>query len=95
MRFPLMAVAALALQLSESIEVRVVNVDVMVADRDGRPVTGLTKDDFEIFEDKKPQVITSFYDVRGGVPAESGAETRYASSIFAYPRLTRTTLLSN
>jgi VWFA-related protein len=69
-----MAVAALALQLSESIEVRVVNIDVVVADRDGKPVTGLTKDDFEIFEDKKPQVITNFYEVRGGVPAESGAE---------------------
>ena len=74
MRLPLMAVAALALQLSESIEVRVVNVDVVVADRDGKPVTGLTKDDFEIFEDKKPQVITNFYEVRGGVPAETGAE---------------------
>jgi len=74
MRLPLMAVAALALQLTESIEVRVVNVDVVVADRDGKPVTGLTKDDFEIFEDKKPQVITNFYEVRGGVPAETGAE---------------------
>ena len=75
MRFPLIAVAAaLALQLSESIEVRVVNVDVVVADRDGKPVTGLTKDDFEIFEDKKPQVITNFYEVRGGVPAGVGAE---------------------
>jgi VWFA-related protein len=73
MRFPLMAVAVLALQLSESIEVRVVNVDVVVADRDGKPVTGLTKDDFEIFEDKKPQVITNFYEVRGGVPAENGS----------------------
>jgi VWFA-related protein len=73
MRFPLMAVAALALQLSESIEVRVVNVDVVVADRDGKPVTGLTKDDFEIFEDKKPQAITNFYEVRGGVPAENGS----------------------
>jgi VWFA-related protein len=73
MRFPLIALAALALQLSESIEVRVVNVDVVVSDRDGKPVTGLTKDDFEIFENKKPQVITNFYEVRGGVPAESGA----------------------
>jgi VWFA-related protein len=73
MRFPLMAVAALALQLSESIEVRVINVDVVVSDRDGKPVTGLTKDDFEVFEDKKPQVITNFYEVRGGVPAGTGA----------------------
>jgi VWFA-related protein len=74
MRLPLIAVAALALQLSETIEVRVVNVDVVVTDRGGKPVTGLTKDDFEIFEDRKPQVITNFYEVRGGVPAETGAE---------------------
>ena len=70
-----MAVAVLALQLTESIEVRVVNVDVVVTDRDGKPVTGLTSKDFEILEDKKPQTITNFYEVRGGVPAETTAGT--------------------
>jgi len=83
MLLPLITVAALAFQVSESIEVRVVNVDVVVTDRDGKPVTGLTKDDFEILEEKTPQVITNFYEVRGGVPAEPGAEK---SAIALRPR---------
>jgi VWFA-related protein len=49
---------------SETIEVRVVNVDVIVT-KDGHPVTGLTKDDFQILEDGKPQAITNFLEVRG------------------------------
>lgn len=37
-----------------------VSVDVIVTDRQGRPVTDLTPADFEIRENKKPQVIDSF-----------------------------------
>lgn len=71
----ILALALLAaLQLTESIDVRVVNVDVVVTDRDGKPVTGLTAKDFEILEDKRPRTITNFYEVRGGAPVES-AET--------------------
>ena len=40
------------------------NVDVVVHDRAGRPVTGLTKDDFELYEDGVPQTITNLYEVR-------------------------------
>ncbi|HEX6179377.1 MAG TPA: hypothetical protein VF057_13525, partial [Thermoanaerobaculia bacterium] len=63
----LAALAASAQQpkLVETLEVRVVNVEVIVLDKDGKPVTGLTKDDFEILEDRKPQPITNFYEVRG------------------------------
>ena len=61
-------------KLAESIDVRVVNVDVVVTDRDGRPVTGLTAKDFEIVEDKRPQSITNFYEVRAGAPASEGVE---------------------
>jgi VWFA-related protein len=58
--------ASLAAQekLAETIEVHVVNVDVVVTDRAGNPVPGLTKDDFEILENGKPQPITNFYEVR-------------------------------
>jgi VWFA-related protein len=52
--------AALAAQVTESIDVRVVNVDVTVMSRKG-PVQGLTRDDFEIREDGKVQPITNFY----------------------------------
>ena len=62
----LLAAAPLAAQekLVESIEVRVVNVDVVVTDRAGNPITGLTKDDFEILENGKPQKITNIYEIR-------------------------------
>lgn len=50
--------------LAESIEVRVTNIDVVVTDRDGKPVTGLTKDDFTLVEAGKPQAITNFYEIR-------------------------------
>ena len=45
---------------------RVVNVDVFVRDKDGNPVTGLTKDDFELYEDGKPITITNFYEYKEG-----------------------------
>jgi VWFA-related protein len=51
-------------QLVESIEVRVTNIDVVVTDRAGNPVTGLTRDDFEIYEDGKLQTLTNFYEIR-------------------------------
>lgn len=60
-----LAVPAVAQQkLVESIEVRIVNIDVVVTDRAGAPVTGLTKDDFKLFENGRPQTITNLYEVR-------------------------------
>ena len=35
--------------------VRVVLLDVVVTDSNGTPVTGLTQNDFRVFEDDKPQ----------------------------------------
>ncbi|HET9467376.1 MAG TPA: VWA domain-containing protein, partial [Vicinamibacterales bacterium] len=42
------------------VSVNVVDVDVMVKDAQGNFVTGLTADDFEVFEDGKPQAIQTF-----------------------------------
>lgn len=50
-------------RIGESIEVSLVNVDVIVTDN-GRRVYGLSKDDFEIFEDRKLQRITNFTEYR-------------------------------
>jgi VWFA-related protein len=50
-------------KLTESIEVRIANVDVVVRDRSGNPVSGLTKDDFELYEDGVKQTITNLYEV--------------------------------
>jgi VWFA-related protein len=44
----------------EVVNVNVVNVDVQVTDRDGRRVTDLKRDDFEVFEDGKRVEITNF-----------------------------------
>lgn len=46
-------------------DVNVVNVDVVVTDREGRPVTGLTAEDFELFENGKPVEISNFYAAAG------------------------------
>jgi VWFA-related protein len=57
-------------KLSESIDVRVINVDVVVTDKKGNPVTGLKKEDFEILENGVQKTISNFYEVDNskGVP---------------------------
>jgi VWFA-related protein len=54
-------------KLVESIDVRVINVDVIVTDKRGNPVPNLTKEDFEVFENNVPKPITNFYEVQGSV----------------------------
>lgn len=49
-----------------TIDVNIVNVDVFVTDKSGVPITGLTVDDFELYEDGRPIAITNFYAVEGG-----------------------------
>src|SRR5688572_32160366 len=43
-----------------SVEVNYVDVDVVVTDEQGNFVAGLTRDDFEVFEDGKPQKVDTF-----------------------------------
>jgi VWFA-related protein len=45
---------------SETFEVRLHNLDVIVTDKEGNAVRGLTKDDFIVTEGGKEQVITNF-----------------------------------
>jgi len=52
--------ATLTAQVSETIDVRIINVDVTVTSK-GAPVRGLTRDNFEVFEDGRRQSITNFY----------------------------------
>jgi len=46
--------------LTAHVDVNVVNVDVTVTDRNGKPVMNLTRGDFEIFEDGKLMPISNF-----------------------------------
>lgn len=70
------AVAVLAPRLGAQqpvfpVRVERVRLDVVVLDRDGRPVEGLRASDFELLEDDRPQTIESFeaVAVRGRTPA--------------------------
>ena len=47
----------------ETVDVNVVNVEVFVTDQSGHRVAGLTRDDFELFEDGQPVEISNFYTV--------------------------------
>src|SRR5688572_27202269 len=47
-------------QYVERVDVAVASIDVVVRDRDGKLVQGLTADDFEVYEDGKLQPITNF-----------------------------------
>ena len=53
------AVVALA-QVRETVNVNVIEVPVTVVDSSGNPVRGLTAANFQLFDDGKPQTITSF-----------------------------------
>jgi VWFA-related protein len=46
---------------SESVDVRVAEVEVLVTDRDGKPVSGLTPADFQVVEDGQPREVTNLY----------------------------------
>jgi VWFA-related protein len=57
-------------KLSESIDVRVIGIDVVVTDKKGNPVTGLTKDDFQVFENGVEKPISNFYEIEGKTAAQ-------------------------
>jgi len=57
----------------ESIDVNVVNVDVVVMDRAGLRITDLKREDFQLLEDGKPVEITNFYVAAEPGPGEGAA----------------------
>jgi len=58
----------------------ITGVTVTVRDTDGRLVTGLTRDDFDVFEDGDPQVVTQF--TRERVPIGVGVLIDISDSMF-------------
>jgi Ca-activated chloride channel family protein len=74
--------AAAAAQSFRS-RIDVVQVTVAVTDADGRLVTGLSKDDFQVFEDGVEQVITQFTDQR--VPVSLGVLLDASDSMRGQP----------
>lgn len=79
---------------SETIEVSIVNVDVVVTDKKGNRVTGLTADDFEIREGGKLQTITNFTEYRSGMSeGEAGVEAGQPVSATPAPRARRNVVI--
>ncbi len=91
----LLFASAAAAQVSESIDVRIVNVDVTVTSK-GAPVRGLNRDDFEILEDGRRQTITNFYasgQTRAVAPAVAGVTTATPLTELLDPRFRRKVLV--
>ncbi|MCY3932156.1 MAG: VWA domain-containing protein, partial [Acidobacteria bacterium] len=59
---------------SEVVDVQLVNVEVWVSDNRGRPVTGLSLEDFEVREDGRPVTVEFFSEVTDAVAARTAAE---------------------
>ena len=65
--------AAQDLRFHEKLEIRLIEVNAVVTDRDGHRVYGLTADDFEIYESRARQAITNFAEYRSAPePALAG-----------------------
>lgn len=45
----------------DSVDVDIVNLQVSVTDKDGKPIRGLSREDFEVEEDGDPVTLTNFY----------------------------------
>ena len=76
----------------ETIDVSIVNVDVVVTDRDGKRVRGLTRDDFEIHENGVRQELSNFAEYTGGGD-RIGVEGVAAPAEEAAPRQPRNLLI--
>ncbi len=63
----------------DRVDVNVVNVEVFVTDRRGRRVTGLGREDFELYEDGRPVEITNFYTMEGRRASAEGEPVAAAS----------------
>ena len=68
------------------VESRLVPVAVNVVDETGAPVGGLTQDDFEVFEDNKPQKVAVF-DRESSTPLQIVLSIDASESVFIDDRL--------
>jgi len=67
--------------VSETLEVRLIEVDATVTDREGMPVTGLTAADFELFENGRPQPITNFSEYRESAAVTTSTTATPAAAV--------------
>src|ERR1039458_4024111 len=80
-------------QSAVHVTTRIVQVSVTVHDQNGRPVTGLTKDDFVLFDHGQRQQIASFSEQKNlvtttRVAAPNVFTNRFEQGVNAQPPLT-------
>lgn len=73
-------------RLVETIDVRIINVDVIVTDKRGNFIPNLTRDDFEIYENNVPKPITNFYEVEGSIAKNVVGESPVPEQPAATPK---------
>lgn len=76
--------------LSEQVEVRLIEIDAVVTDRKGNHISGLAAEDFELLENGRPQPITNFTEVHGGIDVTATATGAQLESTTAARRQPRT-----
>ncbi len=71
----------------ESVDVQVVEVDVVVTDRKGRPVKGLNREDFELYVDGEPIEVANFYESAiSAVEERTGRRNKTRTAVRSEPR---------
>jgi len=58
----------------DTVDVKVVNIEVVVTDKTGVPVTGLSRGAFTVFEDGEPVELTNFFEVVQGQATAVGSD---------------------
>jgi VWFA-related protein len=70
--------------MKEVIDVRVTNVEVIATDSKGNHVPGLTRDDFELYENGKLQPITNLFEANAGASTDATRKTTLPRRIVIY-----------
>ena len=73
----------------DTVDVRVANIEVIVTDKEGRPVSDLTAGDFEVLEDGEPVELTNFFAVENRGVKGAGEEAATSSELLFYSPETR------
>jgi VWFA-related protein len=78
-----------AAQFSETLEVRLLEIEATVVDREQRTIDGLTREDFSVTIDGQPAAITNFAAVSRGVIREATSSTAPSAEVVELPVPTR------
>jgi VWFA-related protein len=76
----------------DTLEVRITNLDIMVADRNGAPVRGLTRESFEVRENGVVQPVTNFAEYASSSGAAQANAPTATSSVEPQPARTEAPL---